>query len=178
MSDPNAPAEATSPPAPPAGRPRPLLAYGLAALVIVLDQLSKAWIVHGLHFVEGSSLPLVGPLRLTFVYNQGISFGLLQGSGLGRWLLAAFSAAVAIALIIWARRAGRLWLTVGIGLVAGGAIGNLVDRVLIGQVIDFIDVSAIGFFPWVFNIADSAINVGVAILLIDQLFTPDRKPPA
>ena len=89
-----------------------------------------------------------------------------------------FSAVVTVALIVWARRAGRLWLTLGIGLVMGGAVGNLIDRVLIGQVIDFIDVSAIGFFPWVFNIADSAINVGVVILLIDQLFTPDRRPSA
>ena len=174
MTAPDAPSPAPAA----AGRPRPMLAYVLAVLVIVVDQLSKAWIVHGLHFVEGSTMPLVGPLRLTFVYNQGISFGLLQGTGLGRWLLAAFSAVISVVLIVWAQRAGRLWLTLGIGLVTGGAIGNLIDRVLIGQVIDFIDVSALGFFPWVFNIADSAINVGVVILLIDQLFTPDRKAAA
>lgn len=178
MTAPDAPPPPTSAAPVPAGRTRPVLAYLLALAVIALDQLSKAWIVHGLHFVEGSTLPLVGPLRLTFVYNQGISFGLLQGTGLGRWLLAVFSAVVTVALIVWARRAGRLWLTLGIGLVMGGAVGNLIDRVLIGQVIDFIDVSAIGFFPWVFNIADSAINVGVVILLIDQLFTPDRRPSA
>jgi signal peptidase II len=159
------------------GRGRGALAYALAFAVIVLDQASKWWLLNILHFGPGSSITLIGPLRLTFVYNQGISFGLFQGEGAGRWLLAAFSTAVAIALIVWARRATRLWLTVGIGLVIGGAVGNLIDRVLTGRVVDFVDVSAM-MFPWVFNVADSAISIGVVVLILDQLFTPTPKPPA
>jgi signal peptidase II len=157
------------------GRGRGALAYALAFAIIVMDQASKWWLLNILHFGPGSSITLIGPVRLTFVYNQGISFGLLQGEGIGRWLLAAFSGAVAIALIVWARKVNRLWLTLGIGLVIGGAIGNLIDRVLTGRVVDFVDVSAM-LFPWVFNVADSAISIGVVILLLDQLFTPSQKP--
>ena len=153
------------------------MAYIIAVVVIVLDQASKFWIVNGLHFGEGSTMPVLGPFHLTFVYNQGISFGLLQGSGMGRWLLAAFSAIVAVALVAWARRATRTWLIVGIGLVIGGAVGNLIDRIATGRVIDFLDFSAM-MFPWVFNVADSAISIGVVLLLIDQLTAPDPAKTA
>ena len=160
----------------PSGRARPWLAYALALAIILADQASKFWIVNGLHFGPGSSISVLGPIRLTFVYNEGISFGLLQGSGWGRWLLAGFSAVVAVALAVWAWRSTRLALTIGIGLVIGGAIGNLIDRILLGRVIDFFDFSAL-MFPWVFNIADSAITIGVLILLYDQLTTPDPAKP-
>ena len=119
-------------------------------------------------------MPVLGPFRLTFVYNEGISFGLFQGTGLGRWLLAAFQGTVSVALILWARKVGRPWLLAGIGLVIGGAIGNLIDRVRLGRVIDFLDFSAI-HFPWVFNVADASITVGVILILATEIFTPRPK---
>jgi signal peptidase II len=155
-------------------KPRPWLAWGLALVIIVLDQLTKLWIVQGLHFGEGSTLHVFGPFRLTFVYNQGMSFGLLQSTGLGRWLLAAFAAGVSIALVLWARQVSRTWLLVGIGLVIGGAVGNLIDRIYLGQVIDFLDFSAM-HFPWVFNVADAGISVGVVVILLAEVFTPGQK---
>jgi signal peptidase II len=109
------------------------------------------------------------------VWNRGVSFGLFQADDAGRWILAAFSLAVAIALALWARKADRPVLAAALGLVIGGAIGNLIDRVRFGAVADFIDVSGLGFFPWVFNIADSTITVGVLLLILDSLL-PQRRP--
>lgn len=164
-----------------------LSAYMLALAVLVLDQLSKFWIMDRLFparcpgFVadaaanSGCSVELLPVLSLSMVWNRGVSFGLFQAEDSGRWILAAFSLAVAIALVVWARKAERPLLAAALGLVIGGAIGNLIDRVRLGAVADFIDVSGLGFFPWVFNIADSAISVGVALLVLDSLL-PQRKP--
>jgi signal peptidase II len=172
-AEPQDPAAAAAPAGP---RNRALWAYALAVAVIVLDQLTKYWIVQILHFGPGSSLTVFGPLRLTFVYNQGISFGLLQADGAGRWLLAGFSAAAAVLLAIWATRTAKPWLSVGIGLVMGGAVGNLIDRATTGRVVDFVDVTAL-MFPWVFNVADAAISIGFVLLFIDA-FWPERKTTA
>ena len=161
---------AEAPPARP--KNRALMAYAICAAVVVLDQLTKYWIVQVLHFGPGSSLTLFGPIRLTFVYNQGISFGLLQSNGLGRWLLAGFSTVAAILLGVWATRTAKPWLSLGIGLVMGGAIGNLVDRALTGRVVDFVDATAL-MFPWVFNVADAAISIGFVLLFIDA-FWPQK----
>jgi len=111
--------------------------------------------------------------HLTSVANVGVSLGLLQAGGeLGRWLLVLFSAVVVIALAIWITRMTRLWTALALGLIMGGAIGNnLIDRVRFGAVVDFLDFSRLGF-PWVFNLADSAITVGVVLLLLDSLLTP------
>ena len=115
-----------------------------------------------------------GPIRLTLIENDGISYGFLQGGAAWiRWVLAAFAVAVTVGLGLWARRAERLIASVGLGLVMGGAIGNVADRVLRGAVVDFIDARAL-HFPWIFNPADSAITVGIILLLIDS-FAPSRK---
>lgn len=144
-------------------------AFALALVVILADQLTKLWILHGLKLPELGSVPVFGPLHLTMVWNQGVSFGLFRGEAEWvRWVLAAFSAIVAVVLGVWARRVERPLLGVAIGLVMGGAIGNLIDRVRLGAVADFIDVKAL-HFPWVFNVADSAISIGVVLLLIDSL---------
>jgi len=144
-------------------------AYGLALTVIVLDQLSKHWILFVYDLPARISEQVVGPFFLTMVWNQGVSFGLLRADqDLGRWLLVAFSILVAIALAIWARRGDRTLMALALGLVMGGAIGNAIDRARFGAVVDFIDVSRL-YFPWVFNIADAAISVGVVLLLLDGL---------
>ena len=149
-------------------------AYGLALAVIVLDQLSKHWILFVYDLPARVSEQVVGPFYLTMVWNQGVSFGLLRADqDLGRWLLVAFSVLVAIALAIWARRGDRTLMALALGLVMGGAIGNAIDRARFGAVVDFIDVSRL-YFPWVFNIADAAISVGVVLLLLDG-FRRDAK---
>ncbi len=126
--------------------------------------------------LAGGSIDVLGPLRLTLVANRGISFGLFQSdAGLGRLALILFSVAVAVGLAAWVRRASRPLLAAAVGLIIGGALGNVADRVRIGHVVDFIDVQRLGF-PWVFNIADSAINIGVALLLLESLFAPKAPP--
>lgn len=151
------------------------IAYAIAAVTVVLDQLSKLWILSLLGREPGASLPLLGPIHMTMVHNYGMSFGLLRDSDWGRWLLIGFSILVVIGLTIWVHKAIRPLLAVGIGLIIGGAIGNnLIDRVIYGYVVDFIDVSRL-HFPWVFNIADSGISVGVALLLLDSFLSEEKK---
>lgn len=149
----------------PAGR----LAFGLAAAVLAADQAVKAWILYGLNLPLRLSVEVLGPLRLTMVWNEGVSFGFLQARhDLARWGLTAFALLVALALAAWARKADRRLLGVSLGLIIGGAVGNAIDRARFGAVVDFVDVSALGFFPWVFNIADSAITIGVILMLLES----------
>ena len=144
-------------------------ALALAVVVIVVDQLVKLWAVGALGWEQGSSIPLAGPLRLTMVHNTGVSYGLFRASAdWMRWALVVFSIGVAGMLAVWARRADRWLMALGLGLVIGGALGNAIDRARLGWGIDFIDVSQL-HFPWVFNVADSAITVGVILLLLDSV---------
>jgi signal peptidase II len=145
------------------------LAFALAAGIIVTDQAVKAWILDVLDLQSLASVPFLGPIRLTMVWNQGVSFGLLRADhDLARWALTGFSLLVALVLGWWARNATRPLMGWGLGLVMGGAIGNAIDRFRFGAVVDFVDVTQL-MFPWVFNVADSAICVGVALLLLDSL---------
>jgi signal peptidase II len=152
------------------------LAFGVAAAAIVADQLSKAWIVHGVKLELGQSLPVLPFFSLTGVLNPGVSFGMLRAdSTFGRVMLILFALVVVSALAFWARKAERRMTAVALGLVMGGAIGNnLIDRIRLGHVIDFLDFSGL-HFPWVFNVADSAISVGVVLLLLDTL-QPQARP--
>ena len=146
------------------------IAYAIATVVIVLDQISKHWILAVLRLPERASFEVFWPLQFTRIWNEGVSFGMLQASqDLVRWGLVVFSIAVAILLAAWARSQVRLLPALGLGLVIGGAIGNAVDRARFGAVVDFIDVQRLGFFPWIFNIADSGITIGVILLLLDSL---------
>jgi signal peptidase II len=168
-----------SPPAPvpPPISPNGWLAYGVGIGAVVLDQLSKAWVLDGLHLPERFSVGVIPPLlRLTMVWNPGVSFGLLRAdTGFGRAVLVVFAVVVVGVLAVWARKAERRITAIALGLVMGGALGNnLIDRLRFGRVADFIDVSGIGFFPWVFNVADSCITIGVILLLVDTL----RAQPA
>ena len=152
------------------------VAYGLAALVLSVDQAVKYWILTGLRLQDTPTVPVAGFLHLTMVMNPGVSFGFLRADqDLARWGLVAFSLLVAALIIYWARRGTRVLQALGYGLIAGGAIGNAIDRARFGAVVDFIDVQRLGFFPWVFNVADSAITVGVICLLLDSL---RREQPA
>lgn len=152
-------------------------AYAVAVLVIVLDQLSKYWILHVFDLPSKGSWPVTGFFNLTMVWNRGVSFGLFRADAdIGRWALAAFSFVVALVLIGWARASGRLLQAVALGLVIGGALGNLIDRVRFAAVADFLDFNGL-WFPWIFNVADSGITVGIALLLLDG-FIPHRPKAA
>jgi signal peptidase II len=163
-------------------QPRPWLAtmaYAVAALLILLDQLAKHWITVTMHMQPGASIAVTPFLNLTLVLNRGVSFGLFkseEGTEVVRWILALFSGGVALALAIWVRGAHRKLAAIAIGLIIGGALGNLADRIRLGRVVDFIDFGQI--FPWVFNVADAAVNVGVALLLLDAFLTRDRGSAA
>ncbi len=162
-------------PAKPAVTRLGLYAYILAAAVLIVDQLSKAWVLNGLHLDVRGQIPVLPFFRLTMVMNQGVSFGLLRAdSDVGRWFLVGAALTVVVFLAVWVRRAERSLFATSVGLVIGGALGNnLIDRARIGQVVDFLDFSGL-YFPWVFNIADSAITIGVVLLLLDS-FAPAQK---
>lgn len=149
-------------------------AYALATSVVVVDQVVKLWFL-GFGLERGESLPLVGPIRLTMVWNQGVSFGLLRADhDILRWLLVLFAVGVAAGIAWWTRNCERLLTGMGFGLIIGGAVGNAIDRARFGAVVDFLDVTQL-MFPWVFNVADSAISVGVVLLLLDSF---RREPVA
>jgi signal peptidase II len=152
-------------------------AYGIAAAVAGLDQLSKYWILNVLDLPNRPPVQVLPFFHLTMVWNPGVSFGMLRAdTPAGRWLLVTFALAIVAGLIVWARRIMRPLLAVAVGLMLGGALGNnLIDRVRFGAVADFLDFHPI--FPWVFNIADSGITIGVALLLLDS-FVHSKQPAA
>jgi signal peptidase II len=153
------------------------LALAVAALVLILDQASKAWIVHDV-MAPPRIIPVTPFFNVVMVWNKGASFGFLNiGEAWVPWLLSGFAVAVTVVLVVWLRRTDRTWLAVGLGLIIGGALGNLVDRLLYGAVADFIQLYAGRFYWPAFNVADSAITVGVALVLLDG-FTAGRRSGA
>ncbi|WP_430423314.1 signal peptidase II [Phenylobacterium sp.] len=151
-------------------------AYALAAVVLILDQLTKYWILSVVRLPEGATMEVFPPLQFTRIWNEGVSFGLFQAQhDLVRWGMVAFNVIVAVLLSYWVRTQTRLLPAVGLGLLIGGAIGNAIDRARFGAVVDFIDVQRLGFFPWIFNIADAGITIGVIFILLDSL---RRERPA
>jgi len=147
------------------------LGLSIAVTVAALDQLSK-WAVLVFFMDPPRVIKLLPFLDLVLVYNRGASFGFLNISAQWvPWLLTTIAAAVVIALIVWLRRAENRYLAAALGLIIGGAVGNGMDRVLRERhaVVDFIDLY-VGAFHWpAFNVADSAIVIGVFIMLYDGL---------
>ncbi|MBC7831803.1 MAG: signal peptidase II [Hyphomicrobium sp.] len=159
----------------------PYSCLGLAVFLVtlVLDQAHKWWMLEVYNIEERGRVTVLPFLDLVFVKNIGISYSLFdQESYSGQIMLAAFGVAATLALWIWLARGatGRL-LAVSLGLIMGGAIGNAIDRVLIGGVADFFSLHAFGFYWYVFNIADVAIVAGVIGLLYDSLMA-SRKDAA
>jgi len=156
-------------------------AIALPAMVVVLDQLSKKWatglfnlpfnicetdpyIGHKGHFQDFS--PIVD---WAMTCNLGVSFGLFSGdSPTKRWALTIFAALMVLAMLYFLSKTMEKWTRVGLGFIIGGAIGNGIDRFMHGAVTDFISVGELlPFFPWVFNVADSAITIGVMFITLD-----------
>jgi signal peptidase II len=142
----------------------------IAAVVLLLDQLSKWWI-RVVVMDPPRDIEVTSFFKLVLALNPGISFSLFRaGSPAGAWILAGLAAAIAVGLLIWLGRADRRWLAVALGFIIGGALGNIVDRLRFHAVVDFLYFH-IGSYYWpAFNLADSAITVGVAVLVIDGLF--------
>ncbi len=148
---------------------------GLSALVIVLDQLSKAWISN--HFGYGESLAILGVFNLVLVHNTGAAFSMLNDAGgWQRWLFSAI-AVIASVWIVWLLRSHhrQQLFCLALALILGGALGNLMDRIAYGYVVDFLD------FHWdshhfpAFNVADSAISCGAALMLWDSFMHKPEK---
>ncbi len=144
---------------------------GLATAIItfVADQLSKLWILFVVRLEDTGPWQLLPFMEFVMVWNRGISYGLFQQtSDVGRWSLVVLSIAAAIWLSSWLRRSVRRVEAIGLGLIIGGALGNVIDRIAYGAVADFVHLHW-GTFSWyVFNIADAAIVVGVVALLYDS----------
>jgi signal peptidase II len=144
------------------------LAGALAALVLVADQAAKAAIEA--HLVVGEQIDVLGPLGLTLAHNRGVAFGLAGGAGVPLILVTLI--ALGVVGYIFARDPARPGMWVAAGLLAGGAIGNLADRVRAGEVTDYVDV--LSWPP--FNLADMAITAGVLVLVYIYLRDAEREP--
>ena len=150
----------------------------LSGFVIVLDQVTKWLIANGLELYQ--SITLLPVLNLTHLHNTGAAFSMLaDATGWQRWFFTVLGLSVSLMLVIWLRRINRkeqTLLALGLSLILGGALGNVIDRLWLGYVIDFIHVhwDRVGFSFAAFNIADTAISVGAGCLLLDS-FLEGRK---
>lgn len=149
-----------------------------AGVIVLLDQLTKAWALRVLG-VEGATQPLVGPMDATLVFNHSNAFGVVPILGdVSRWGLAAFNFAVAVALAVWVLRQPRgAIFTLAAAFLMGGAVGNAIDRVQLGAVVDFLDLSRLGFH-WVFNLADASVDAGIALMVLALLRDKTRAETA
>ncbi len=162
-------------PSTPNGEGNLLKWLGASALVIALDQITKLWISS--HFAYGESYSVTGFFNLVLAHNTGASFGMLNDAGgWQRWLFSAIAVAAA-AWIIWLlhKHPQEKLFCIALAFILGGALGNLIDRLVYGYVVDFLD------FHWnehhfaAFNVADSAINIGAALLLWDSFKNKPEK---
>jgi lipoprotein signal peptidase len=155
-----------------------LTLLGLVAAVVVLaaDQASKWWILDVVQLPAVGQIVLLPVLNLTMVWNRGVTFGLL--TNFGHWsylLLAAIALAVVAGLVVWLRRAESRLVATALGVIVGGALSNIIDRLRFGAVVDFIHAH-LGAWSWyVFNLADAAIVCGVVVLVLDSLLPQTRR---
>jgi signal peptidase II len=161
----------------PAGPRRAMLRFGLitALILLVLDQILKLAV---LDLLDGGARAIVVTpfFNLVLVWNRGVSFGMLQSLGsVLPWVLTAIALAVVVGLVVWLSRTGQRPVAFGLGLVIGGALGNIVDRARYGAVADFLDFHLAGYHWPAFNLADAAICVGAVILIADGLLAPRRQ---
>ena len=155
------------------------LGLAVAAFVFILDQLTK-WIVTGPLGINqlGDQLVILPIFNFTYTENNGISLGLLNATNpVGRWLLVAMTSAIAAGVAYWIGREGRKLDQAALGMVLGGALGNILDRIRFGYVVDFADLHFGDFRPFlVFNVGDAAISIAVVILLLCAFLTRKGRP--
>ncbi len=153
---------------------------GLSVLVIIADQISKWWIYTNIEIADRISVLPV--LDITHRHNTGAAFSFLAGQGgWQRWFFIILACVVSLVILGWLRRLprrGQTLLAIGLALILGGALGNVIDRVHYGFVVDFILMGYKNIqFPFAFNIADTAISIGAAFLIIDSIFGGEKKAP-
>ncbi|MDE0779736.1 MAG: signal peptidase II [Alphaproteobacteria bacterium] len=141
--------------------------------LIVVDQSVKHLIL-SMVFDPPRIIEVSSFFNLVPVWNSGVSFGLFGDSESSRWILVGLALAIVIVLLVWMVRAGGGMVVFALTLVVGGALGNVVDRIVYGAVIDFVDIHGFGFHWPAFNVADTTIVVGTALLFYDSLFGSTR----
>jgi signal peptidase II len=153
-----------------------LLAFSIAAMVFAFDQLTKYVVTYPLQLQRRRSMELLDFFDLRWVENRGVSMGFLTAtSDFTRWLLVLFTAAIAGGVFYWIWREKRRDDALALSLVLGGALGNIVDRIRYGYVVDFADLHFGEWRPFlIFNVADAAITIGVLLLLVRALLTRDK----
>lgn len=158
-----------------------MLRLGLlfAAVIVVLDQASKAWAIDFMRpegvwetpFMALGRIEVTPFFNLVMAWNRGVSFGVFNNGG--DWnaiLLTILSLAICAGLVVWMKKAANRWVALALGGIVGGALGNVIDRIRFGAVADFLDVHVMGYHWPAFNLADSAITVGAVVLILDSLF--------
>ncbi len=159
-------------------RPLSHLQLGILAAIIVTacDQVTKIWIVQVV-MQPPQVIPVTPFFNLVLGRNCGVSFGFLRlDCDVSAWVLSALALAIVLVLIFWLRKAEGAWMAGALGLVIGGALGNVLDRIFQGGgVIDFLDFYIVGYHWPAFNVADAAITVGAAILILESLFAQPEK---
>lgn len=148
-----------------------VLACYLIALILLCDQFSKWWVLYGARVRPEDPLFVTSYLNFVLVLNRGVTFGMLNRlhHALTPWVLVACAAVIVFLLGRWLWKTQSRLVSLGLGSVIGGALGNIVDRIRFGAVIDFIDFHALGYHWYAFNVADAAIVCGVSLLVIDSL---------
>ncbi len=153
--------------------------FTIALVVFALDQLAKWFVTYPLRLQEVAQITLLPIFNFTWTENNGISLGLFNATTeVGRWMLVAMTSAIAIGVAFWIGREKHRWDQAALGMILGGALGNILDRVRHGYVVDFADLHFGAFRPFlVFNVGDAAISIGVVILLVRAFLMRERDEP-
>ena len=157
-----------------------ILGIAAAAIVLLADQASKWLVTHSLSLRTRGQIEVTSFFDLKWVENYGVSMGFLTaGNEEGRWLLVALTAAIATGVLVWLWREKNRTDAAALGLVLGGALGNILDRVRFGHVVDFADLHFGTWHPFlVFNVADAAITIGVLLLVLRALLSREGRAPS
>ncbi|MGK0297491.1 MAG: signal peptidase II [Gammaproteobacteria bacterium] len=143
----------------------------LSVIIVIFDQITKYYISQQFELYE--SIQLLPGINFTYVHNTGAAFSFLSDAGgWQRWLFISLSSGISLLLIFWLKKqpSTGIWLAIALALILGGAVGNLIDRILLSYVIDFVDVYYDKWHWPAFNVADSAISIGVVMLIIDSFW--------
>ena len=162
----------------PSARAARLLGFAVAGVVFAMDQLVKWAVVSPLQLPRVEQIVVLPIFNLTWAQNFGVSLGLFTaGSDAGRWALVAMTSAIALGVLVWLLRERHKGETFALGLVLGGALGNILDRLTYGYVVDYADLHFGAFRPFlIFNLADVAITFGVLIILARSFLSRDKRP--
>ena len=147
-----------------------------SAIIVIADQISKSIVKYSMHLYE--SIPVIpGFFHFTYVVNRGMAFGIDLPIGIGIFSFLSIIISCFLVFILWRERENILLVRIALALILGGAIGNLIDRILFSEVVDFLDFM-IGDYHWyIFNIADSAVTVGIILMLWHSVFIKDKVQP-